>query len=128
MPYNFSAFGVLPPLWSSAAMKPSPRRIFSNCSRFMIPSWSVALRPGRNRTAAAPVYPAHASRLPVLTPIGKGIAQDRPELRRQAHALAVVALERFDLGARARPAQDVEQRADGGEVEEVVGRDQLVRL
>jgi hypothetical protein len=27
MPYNVSALGVLPPLWSSAAMKPLPARI-----------------------------------------------------------------------------------------------------
>src|ERR1700736_5545143 len=35
MPYSCSAFGLLPPLWSSAAMKPGPLRAFSNCSVFM---------------------------------------------------------------------------------------------
>ncbi len=35
MPYSFSAFGVLPPLWSSAAMNPEPFLAFSNCSVFM---------------------------------------------------------------------------------------------
>src|SRR5690606_32301015 len=49
-------------------------------------------------------------------------------LDRQTHALAVVALERFDLGPGAGAAQDVEQRADGRQVEEVVGHDQFVLL
>ena len=43
-PYRRSAFGVLPPLWSSAAMKPSPLRILSNCWSFMVmypPLWSI---------------------------------------------------------------------------------------
>src|SRR4029079_14346666 len=31
MPYSFSAFGVLPPLWSSAAMKPGWLRILAAC-------------------------------------------------------------------------------------------------
>ena len=42
MPYSFSALGVLPPLWSSAAMKPAPLCIFLNWSLFManyLPGW-----------------------------------------------------------------------------------------
>src|SRR5215472_16200524 len=31
MPYSASAFGVLPPLWSSAARNPRPERTFSSC-------------------------------------------------------------------------------------------------
>ena len=35
MPYRLSAFGVLPPLWSSAAMKPLADLTFSYCCGFM---------------------------------------------------------------------------------------------
>src|SRR5665648_46533 len=35
MPYSFSAFGVLPPLWSRAAMKPSAFFTLLNCCSFM---------------------------------------------------------------------------------------------
>jgi hypothetical protein len=35
-PYWASAFGVLPPLWSRAAMKPSPFRILPYCSWFTL--------------------------------------------------------------------------------------------
>ena len=38
MPYKLSALGVLPPLWSSAATKPAPLPIFSNCAAFITPS------------------------------------------------------------------------------------------
>ena len=38
MPYRLSALGVLPPLWSSAATKPAPLPIFSNCAAFITPS------------------------------------------------------------------------------------------
>src|SRR5690606_28187593 len=78
-PYNFSAFGVLPPLWSRAAMKPSPERIFSNCSWFWPPCWSVALRPGRARIAAAAVCAPHGSRLPVRARQSKGIGRVRTD-------------------------------------------------
>ena len=36
-----SAFGVLPPLWSSAAMKPRPVRIFSNWAAVMGAGWAA---------------------------------------------------------------------------------------
>src|SRR5665647_2775156 len=36
MPESFRAFGVLPPLWSRAAMKPSAFLTLLNCSSFMI--------------------------------------------------------------------------------------------
>src|SRR5438270_11590358 len=38
MPYFFRELGVLPPLWSSAAMNPRPSLIFSSCSWFMFRS------------------------------------------------------------------------------------------
>ena len=47
IPYRRSAFGVLPPLWSSAAMKPSPLRILSSCWSSMVmypPLWSCPAR------------------------------------------------------------------------------------
>ncbi len=34
MPYNRNAFGVLPPLWSRAAMKPLPVLILVSMSSF----------------------------------------------------------------------------------------------
>jgi hypothetical protein len=34
IPYKASAFGVLPPLWSSAAMKPGCDLIFCSCRSF----------------------------------------------------------------------------------------------
>ena len=37
-PYAASAFGVDPPDWSSAAMKPAPLCALVNCSLFMFPS------------------------------------------------------------------------------------------
>ena len=38
MPYRPSAFGVLPPLWSRAAMKPEPVRTFWSISSFTLPT------------------------------------------------------------------------------------------
>ena len=43
MPYSRSAFGVLPPLWSRAAMKPLPVCIFWNCSVFTAAPFVVQL-------------------------------------------------------------------------------------
>jgi hypothetical protein len=40
-PYWASAFGVLPPLWSSAARKPRPVRIFSNCAEVIGAGWAA---------------------------------------------------------------------------------------
>ena len=38
-------FGVLPPLWSRAAIKPFPERIRFNCSVFMLPPFAVCQYP-----------------------------------------------------------------------------------
>src|ERR1700682_3009950 len=43
MPYSFSAFGVLPPLWSSAAMNPAPLLAFVYWSSCMFISLPAAL-------------------------------------------------------------------------------------
>src|SRR5687768_10804420 len=43
MPYRLSAFGVLPPLWSSAAMKPLADLTISYCCGFM----AIAVRCAR---------------------------------------------------------------------------------
>ena len=46
MPYSFSAFGVLPPLWSSAAMKPSSFATLSSiCSSTVAPCDIVGTAP-----------------------------------------------------------------------------------
>src|SRR5580693_10192380 len=44
MPYSSRAFGVLPPLWSKAAKKPRPSRIFSSCVVSMAPILAPARR------------------------------------------------------------------------------------
>src|SRR5688500_14590188 len=61
MPYRLSAFGVLPPLWSSAAMKPLADLTFSYCCWFM-----AVLRSGCILRARRPAELSLAVALPAF--------------------------------------------------------------
>ena len=59
MPYRRNAFGVLPPLWSSAAMKPSRSRIFSSWWSFMVVCPCLRSDPSGSRVSHR--HPARAA-------------------------------------------------------------------
>src|SRR5690606_12376582 len=100
-------------------------------------------RGSRSRTRVRRICGHEAGVAQVLTaddaPYGvkRGRAPSPPIRRRPAgpggssdpsHLRGVVALEGLHLGAEAGASEDVEERPDGGKIEEMVGDDQLVRL
>src|SRR5215469_4576198 len=78
MPYSASAFGVLPPLWSSAAKNPRPKRTFSSCAgsiATILPAPKEREQRGRPNGG----HRATAARTRSARALGVGVAQGLAE-------------------------------------------------
>src|SRR5262249_17229380 len=113
MPYSASAFGVLPPLWSSAAKNPRPERIFSSCMASMP---AILAAPERSVRGGGPallgaglpeLHYTEGDRLAVEPRAASGVLRaDLPVALDDDHTALAADVLGGDAGARG-------QRADG---------------